>query len=131
MADPGVVRTTAVPRVLTHEPAKATIVNTFTRESFGVMYNPDELKLEQGNTFAEVGVPGLGTPPVQYVRGKARILSMELFFDSYEEGTDVRRLTSPSTRAATRPCLSISSVEGIALGGIVCRNPSNWSPFGS
>ncbi|MCX5357762.1 LysM peptidoglycan-binding domain-containing protein [Streptomyces sp. NBC_00124] len=95
MADPGVVRTTAVPRVLTHEPAKATIVNTFTRESFGVMYNPDELKLEQGNTFAEVGVPGLGTPPVQYVRGKARILSMELFFDSYEEGTDVRRLTSP------------------------------------
>ncbi|MCX5328346.1 LysM peptidoglycan-binding domain-containing protein [Streptomyces sp. NBC_00140] len=95
MPDPGVVRTTAVPRVLTHEPAKATIVNTFTRESFGVMYNPDELKLEQGNTFAEVGVPGLGTPPVQYVRGKARILSMELFFDSYEEGTDVRRLTSP------------------------------------
>ncbi|MGW2724057.1 CIS tube protein [Streptomyces sp. NPDC001492] len=95
MADPGVVRTTAVPRVRTHEPAKATIVNTFTRESFGVMYNPDELKLEQGNTFAEVGVPGLGTPPVQYVRGKARTLSMELFFDTYEEGIDVRRLTSP------------------------------------
>ncbi|WP_406335888.1 LysM peptidoglycan-binding domain-containing protein [Streptomyces sp. NBC_00203] len=95
MADFGVVRRVAVPRVPTHEQAKATIVNTFTRESFSVMYNPEEFKLEQGNTFAEVGIPGLGTPPVQYVRGKARTLSMELFFDTYEAGTDVRQSTSP------------------------------------
>jgi len=75
--------------------AKATILNTFTGESHRVMYNPEELKLEQGNTFAEVGVPGLGTPPVQYVRGKARTLSMELFFDTYESGQDVRTRTAP------------------------------------
>jgi nucleoid-associated protein YgaU len=95
MADFGVVGTLAVPRVPTHELAKATLVNTFTRESFSVMYNPEEFKLEQGNTFAEVGVPGLGTPPLQYVRGKARALSMELFFDTYEQGADVRQLTAP------------------------------------
>lgn len=75
--------------------AKATILNTFTGESHPVMYNPEELKLEQGNTFAEVGVPGLGTPPLQYVRGKARTLSMDLFFDTYESGADVRTRTAP------------------------------------
>ena len=26
------------------------------------MYNPEELKLEQGNNFAEVGIPGLNAP---------------------------------------------------------------------
>ncbi len=75
--------------------AKATIINTFTHETHYVMYNPEEMKLEQGNTFAEVGIPGLSTPPVQYVRGKARTLSMELFFDTYETGEDVRSYTAP------------------------------------
>jgi hypothetical protein len=75
--------------------AKALIVNTTTGETFAVMYNPEELKLEQGNTFAEVGIPGLDAPPMQYVRGKARALTMELFFDTYEDGVDVRRHTAP------------------------------------
>ena len=67
---------------------KALIINTTTRDRFPVMYNPEEFKLEQGNTFAEVGIPGLNTPPVQYVRGKARALTMELFFDTYEAKDD-------------------------------------------
>jgi LysM repeat protein len=79
---------------LSNELAKALIVNTVTGESFPVMYNPEELKLEQGNTFAEVGVPGLNAPPFQYVRGKARALTMELFFDTYETGQDVRTHTA-------------------------------------
>jgi len=75
--------------------AKATITNTSTAERFQVMYNPDELRLEQGNNFAEVGIPGLDAPPLQYVRGKARTLSMDLFFDSYEADQDVRSHTGP------------------------------------
>jgi len=74
---------------------KATITNTATSERFQVMYNPDELRLEQGNNFAEVGIPGLNAPPVQYVRGKARTLAMDLFFDSYETDQDVRSHTGP------------------------------------
>jgi hypothetical protein len=54
------------------------------------MYNPEEYRLEQGNDFAAVGIPGLDAPPLQYVRGKARVLTMDLFFDSYEQGRDVR-----------------------------------------
>src|SRR6478735_2694482 len=73
--------------------AKAAIVNTDTGDRIEVMYNPEQYSLEQGNNFAEVGIPGLKGPPVQYVRGKLRTLSMELFFDTYEQGVDVRGIT--------------------------------------
>lgn len=72
---------------------KATIINTVTNEKISVMYNPEEFKLDQGNTFAEVGIPGLNAPPIQYVRGRARSLTMDLFFDTYESGQDVRAYT--------------------------------------
>ena len=75
--------------------AKATITNTDTSERIQVMYNPEELKLDQGNHFSEVGIPGLDAPPLQYVRGKARTLSMDLFFDTYEADEDVRMHTGP------------------------------------
>jgi hypothetical protein len=72
---------------------KATIINTVTNEKISVMYNPEEFKLDQGNTFAEAGIPGLNAPPIQYVRGRARTLTMDLFFDTYESGQDVRVYT--------------------------------------
>jgi LysM repeat protein len=75
--------------------AKALLINTSTGTGYPVMYNPEELVLEQGNTFAEIPVPGLNASPVQYIRGKARSLSMDLFFDSYETGEDVRTHTAP------------------------------------
>lgn len=70
--------------------AKATIINTVTNDRIAVMYNPEEFKLEQGNNFAEVGIPGLNASPIQYVRGKSRTLAMDLFFDTYETREDVR-----------------------------------------
>jgi nucleoid-associated protein YgaU len=77
--------------------AKAFIVNTTTGQQIQVMYNPEQYSLDQGNNIAEIGIPGLNAPPIQYVRGKGRILSMELFFDSYELGADVRQFTDPVT----------------------------------
>lgn len=62
-------------------------------EEIPVCYNPTQYSLEQGNQIAEVGVPGLGAPILQYVRGNGRTLSMDLFFDTYEEQRDVRKLT--------------------------------------
>ncbi len=38
-------------------------------------------------------IPGLGSPILQFVRGGARTLSMELLFDSYEQNRDVREQT--------------------------------------
>lgn len=77
--------------------AKAFIVNTVTGERVPVMYNPEQFSRDQGNNFAEIGIPGLNAPPIQYVRGKGRTLTMELFFDSYELGGDVRQFTDGIT----------------------------------
>jgi hypothetical protein len=75
--------------------AKAVLIDTTTGAGHVVMYNPEELKVEQGNQFAEVGIPGLNASPLQYVRGKNRVLTMELFFDTYETKEDVRIYTAP------------------------------------
>ncbi len=69
---------------------KATLANLETGEQIPVMFNPEEYSLDLGNTFAEIGIPGLQTSPIQYVRGNIRNLKMELFFDTYEQKSDVR-----------------------------------------
>lgn len=76
---------------------KATITNIKTGERISVMFNPAEYSLDLGNTFAEIGIPGLRTPPIQYVRGNIRNLKMELFFDTYEKKNDVRNETRKIT----------------------------------
>ena len=48
-----------------------------------VLFNPNEYRLNKANQFAEVAIPGLASPPLQFVRGNARTLSMQLFFDTY------------------------------------------------
>jgi hypothetical protein len=73
---------------------KATILNLATGEPIAVMFNPEEYALEAGNSFAEIAVPGLRTPPLQYGRGTSRTLKVELFFDTTRDGSDVRLQTS-------------------------------------
>jgi hypothetical protein len=63
-------------------------------ESIQVLFNPTEYQLAQSNQFAEVAVPGLSAPLLQFGRGNARTLTMQLFFDTYEEGIDVRDYTN-------------------------------------
>jgi LysM repeat protein len=59
-----------------------------------VLFNPTQYSLDKSNQIAEIGIPGLGAPILQYVRGNVRTLSMELFFDTYEQQTDVREHTN-------------------------------------
>lgn len=75
--------------------AKTTLVNTRTSETFVVQYNPEQFQIDQGNVVAEMAVPGLPVPPLQFVRGKGRTLSLELLFDTYEKHSDVRTVTDP------------------------------------
>lgn len=76
---------------------KALIINTHTHEQFPVLINPEEYSLDKSNSFAEIGIPGLAAPPIQYVRGNLRTLKMDLFFDTYEAKTDVRAHTGRVT----------------------------------
>lgn len=58
-----------------------------------VLFNPTQYSLEKSNQVAEMGIPGLGSPILQFVRGNTRTLTMELFFDTYEQQNDVRDYT--------------------------------------
>jgi LysM repeat protein len=119
---PASAKVVAPARPVSNELAKAHIIDTTAGVSYPVMYNPEELKFEQGNTFAEVGVPGLNAPPLQYVRGKARVLTMELFFDSYESGRDVRDFTQPIVRLLDRqPTTKAPPVLLFSLGRVQFR----------
>lgn len=52
-----------------------------------VTYAPTELAFAKAAQYADVAIPGLELPVLQFVRGDATTLSLELFFDSTEGGT--------------------------------------------
>src|SRR5579871_5192519 len=58
-------------------------------EAIPVQYNPTELTFEKSVQFAEIAIPGLDSPLQQYVRGQAEKLTVELFFDTTDQGMGV------------------------------------------
>jgi len=65
-----------------------------------VQFNPNELTLNKAAQFAEVVIPGLDAPILQFVRGQAETLTVDLFFDTTEDGTldDARAVTELTDR---------------------------------
>jgi Contractile injection system tube protein len=57
-----------------------------TQRTYAVRYNPKELSLEKNVQLGEINIPGLDAPLQQFVRGQAEKLSLELFFDTTEDG---------------------------------------------
>jgi hypothetical protein len=62
---------------------KARLVNVSVdpAEWVDVLFNPTEYGVDRGANYAELAVPGLVTPILQFVRGEAETLSLELFLD--------------------------------------------------
>jgi Contractile injection system tube protein len=66
-----------------------------------VQFNPTEYTLEKGAQLAEIGVPGIDSPILQFIRGQNERLTLDLFFDTTEPlgmgevALDVRTLTTP------------------------------------
>jgi nucleoid-associated protein YgaU len=52
-----------------------------------VQFNPTEYTLTKGAQLSEVPIPGLDQPIIQFVRGQTETLTLDLLFDSTEEGT--------------------------------------------
>jgi len=50
-----------------------------------VPYNPTEYTFSKAAQFAEISIPGLDAPVLQFVRGEAETLALELFFDSTDQ----------------------------------------------
>ncbi len=61
------------------------------------LFNPNEFTIEKTNQYAEKQFPGMPSSKFQFVKGGARTLTMNLFFDTYESGTDVRTITDKIT----------------------------------
>jgi nucleoid-associated protein YgaU len=55
-----------------------------------VQFNPTEYTLTKGAQFAEIAIPGIDAPIQQFINGQAERLTLELFFDSTEEGTGAK-----------------------------------------
>jgi hypothetical protein len=79
-------------------PDKLTITNWETFEDIEVLFNPERYTLNKGVHIAEITIPGLDSPVLQFVRGLNEKITMELFFDTTKHGMldpvkDVRRET--------------------------------------
>jgi hypothetical protein len=72
------------------KPLKATFQTVNQNGSLGpaiaVNYNPTEYTLNKGAQLAEINIPGLDSPILQFVRGQTETLSLDLFFDTTEAG---------------------------------------------
>ena len=91
--------------------AKATLTAEYSSgalEIFDVQYNPTEFSLDKGVQLAEIAIPGLDSPLLQFVRGQNEKLSVDLFFDTTDDGTGTGA-TSVTTK--TDPIYSLVKIE--------------------
>ena len=55
-----------------------------------VRFNPTSYQIAKQNNFAEIAIPGLETPPIQFIRGGLEKLTTELLVDTSDTLEDVR-----------------------------------------
>jgi nucleoid-associated protein YgaU len=55
-----------------------------------VKFNPTQYQIQKANTFADINIPGLETPPIQFIRGSGEKLTVELLVDTSDTVEDVR-----------------------------------------
>lgn len=106
-----------------------------------VQFNPTEYTLAKGAQLAEIGIPGIDSPIQQFIRGQAEKLTMDLFFDTTENGmdiaaSDVRQHTrsiyqlvkiQPKTHAPPR--IQFTWGEGLSFKAIVENVQQKFSLF--
>lgn len=84
------------PRATSSELVKAFIQvlgeNDTVEDVIPVRFNPTEYNLSKQIDYGDQPVAGMTSPMTQFVSGQAETLSMELLFDTREEGADVRNI---------------------------------------
>jgi hypothetical protein len=90
---------------------------TFYGPSVDVRFNPTEYTLNKGAQIAEVTIPGLDSPILQFVRGQTETLSLDLFFDSTEFGMDDN---ATSVTEFTDNFYQLVKIEGATHAPPVC-----------
>jgi hypothetical protein len=78
-----------------------------------VLFNPTEYRVSKSNQFAEVAIPGLGAPMLQFGHGNAQTLSMQLFFDTYDpQSVDTKYPKNQDVRLRTRRVTDMLKING-------------------
>lgn len=74
------------------ELAKASLTNLDKPNSRPIvfMFNPTEYSMSKSNSWEPVKIMGSNVPRLEFTSGGSTELSLELLFDTYERGTDVR-----------------------------------------
>ncbi len=62
------------------------------------MFNPEQYTVDKTVNYQRTNLPGLQTPITQFVYGNAQTLKIDLFFDAYDKGEDVRKYTKKITK---------------------------------
>jgi hypothetical protein len=78
------------------KPVKAKIVNLndASEQPIEVLFNPNEYTFIKKNTWTKTDVIGKDVPQLQFGGGDSMTLKMQLFFDTYTTGKDVRQITN-------------------------------------
>lgn len=114
-------------------------------EFIDVEFNPTEYSLAKSAQIAEIGIPGLDSPVLQFIRGQNEKLTLDLFFDTTSSGlgetgvTDVRTLTrsiyqlvkiQPKTHAPPRLLFVWGSLSFKAIVESVTQKFTLFNPTG-
>jgi nucleoid-associated protein YgaU len=119
---------------------KAYFVNLETQQRMPVQFNPTELNFNKTAQLAEISIPGLDQPVLQFIRGGTETVSVELFFDTTDQGMgdSVMSVTErvnqfylmvkqdPDTHAAPRCCMYWGAPPGGEDQG---KNPVSYAPY--
>lgn len=93
---------------------KASLTNTVTGERVPVLFNPEEYAVSRENNFAQIAVPGLRAPLLQFVHGNLSTIEMELLVDTVEAHTEGGRALNEAgedVRNLTRKILRLLDID--------------------
>jgi nucleoid-associated protein YgaU len=71
-------------------PEPATIINVDTHETITCLFRPKEFSQKKQNSWTPGKNKATNVPALDFGGGQATTLTMSLFFDTFEEGADVR-----------------------------------------
>lgn len=93
-----------------------------------VVFNPTEYRVSKSNQFAEVAVPGLAAPMLQFGHGNAQTLSMQLFFDTYDpQANDSRYEKNRDVRYYTKQVTDLLGINAELHAPPICQ--FSWGKF--
>ncbi len=103
------------------------------------LFNPQQMSISKTVNWRRVPVAESDVTRAQFTHGEPAVLSLELFFDTYEAGVDVRLLTAQVERLTTvrghgsihRPpvCKLVWGTQGVFFEGVLTALTQTFSLF--